>query len=482
MIKYIIKRLLISLVTIWAIATLCFFLLRLLPGNPFILQNPTQMTNAEKMMEYYGLNRPLWQQYLSYMNNLIHLDFGYSITHLGRSVNQVISQYFPITAQLGIQALLVGVPLGMLFGIISAVRRGSALDVGFQISTVIFAAIPGFVLAALLQLVFAVKLEMFPVSQWLSFRHTILPTIAIAIPIICGHTRAMRTLMLEVGKQDYLKTAKAKGVSKFRIIAFHQIRNAILPLITNLGLEIAGVLMGSYVVEKVFSIPGLGSYFVDSISGLDYTMTLGLVVFQSVLVVLANLIVDLLYGVVDPRVRVSYGITTWYSEGTAEYYSIMIPLRAGLITKETALYEIQRRTDDYYRNPTRHLENMESTRMAWKDRRAQKLPYGRGIFFLANCDVKMKEATGGKYGIDDVVLNILELQRQGVTLSNEVFLDEIKKLSGLDLTPDWEIMRTGTHFAPLAGSFGGHFTVCEVPAEEADTGEPCVSYKWEIKK
>lgn len=305
MIKYIIKRLLISLVTIWAIATLCFFLLRLLPGNPFILQNPTQMTNAEKMMEYYGLNRPLWQQYLSYMNNLIHLDFGYSLTHLGRSVNQVISQYFPITAQLGIQALLVGVPLGMLFGIVSAVRRGSALDVGFQISTVIFAAIPGFVLAALLQLVFAVKLEMFPVSQWLSFRHTILPTIAIAIPIICGHTRAMRTLMLEVGKQDYLKTAKAKGVSKFRIIAFHQIRNAILPLITNLGLEIAGVLMGSYVVEKVFSIPGLGSYFVDSISGLDYTMTLGLVVFQSVLVVLANLIVDLLYGVVDPRVRVS---------------------------------------------------------------------------------------------------------------------------------------------------------------------------------
>ena len=177
-----------------------------------------------------------------------------------------------------------------------------------------------------------------------------------------------------------------------------------------------------------------------------------------------------------------YGITTWYSEGTAEYYSIMLPLRAGLITEETALYEIQRRTDDYYRNPTRHLENMESTRLAWKDRRAQKLPYGRGIFFLANCDVKIKRATEGRYGIDDVVLNILELQRQGVTLGNAVFLDEIKKLSGLDLTADWEIMRTGTHFAPLAGSFGGHFTVCEVPAEEADTGEPCVSYQWEIKK
>ncbi|MBR5947152.1 MAG: ABC transporter permease [Clostridia bacterium] len=305
MIKYILKRLLISVITIWAIATLCFFLLRLLPGNPFILANPTQMTNAEKMMDYYGLNRPIWQQYLSYLNNLIHLDFGYSLTHLGRSVNQVIVQYFPITAQLGIQALLLGIPLGMVFGIISAVRRGGAIDIGFQVSTVILAAIPAFVLAALLQLVFAVHLKLFPVSQWLSFKHTILPTIAIAIPIICSHTRSMRTLMLEVGKQDYLKTAKAKGVSKFRIVVFHQIRNAVLPLVTNLGLEVAGVLMGSYVVEQVFSIPGLGSYFVSSISGLDYTMTLGLVVFQSVIVVLANFIVDLLYSVIDPRVRIS---------------------------------------------------------------------------------------------------------------------------------------------------------------------------------
>lgn len=304
MFKYILKRLVISLATIWAIATLCFFLLRLLPGNPFILANPTNMTNAEKMMEYYGLNRPLWEQYLSYLNNLLHLDFGYSLTRLGRSVNHVIAEYFPVTAQLGLQALVFGIPAGTLLGVVSAVRRGDALDIGLQVMTVISAAIPAFVLAALLQLVFSVYLGWFPVSQWASFKHTLLPTLAISIPIICRHTRSMRTLMLEVGKQDYLKTAKAKGISQVRVVFFHQIRNAILPLITNLGLEVAGVLMGSYVVERVFSIPGLGSYFVDSISGLDYTMTLGLVVFQSVLVVLANFIVDLLYGVVDPRVRV----------------------------------------------------------------------------------------------------------------------------------------------------------------------------------
>ena len=304
MTKYIIKRLIISLLTIWAVATVCFFLLRLLPGNPFILQNPLDMKNAEKMMAYYGLDRPLWEQYLSYLDGLIHLDFGYSLTHVGRSVNAVIAQYFPITAQRGVQALLLGRPLGLLLGILSAVRRGGGLDYGCQLSSVVLTAIPSFVLAAVMQLIFGVYLKWFPVSQWLSFRHTILPTLVLSIGVISGHCRSMRTLMLEVGRQDYLKTAKAKGVSNVRVVVFHQIRNAILPMITNMGLEIAGMLMGSYIIEKVFSIPGLGAYFVNSITGLDYTMTLGLVVFQAVIVVAANFIVDLLYGLIDPRVRV----------------------------------------------------------------------------------------------------------------------------------------------------------------------------------
>lgn len=301
--KYILKRFLISLLTIWAVATVCFFLLRLLPGNPFILQNPLDMKNAEKMMAYYGLDRPLWEQYISYLNGLIHLDFGYSLTHVGRSVNAVIVQYFPITAQLGLQALVLGMPLGLLLGIVSAVRRGGALDYSCQLGSVVLTAIPSFVLAAVLQLIFGVYLKWFPVSQWLSFRHTILPTLVLSIGVISGHCRSMRTLMLEVGKQDYLKTAKAKGISNVRVVFFHQIRNAILPMVTNLGLEIAGMLMGSYIIEKVFSIPGLGAYFVTSITGLDYTMTLGLVVFQATIVVFANFIVDLLYGLVDPRVR-----------------------------------------------------------------------------------------------------------------------------------------------------------------------------------
>ena len=302
--KYIVKRFFISLLTIWAIATLCFFLLRLLPGNPFILKDPLNMKNAERLMSYYGLDRPILEQYWSYLVNLVHLDFGYSLTYVGRSVNDVIATYFPITAQLGLQALLVGIPLGMLLGILSAVFRGGRLDYTCQVGTILLTAMPSFVLAALLQLVFCVYLKWLPASQWLSFKHTILPTLILAIGIISGHCRSMRTLMLEVGKQDYLKTAKSKGISKARIVFFHQIRNAILPLITNLGMEIAGTLMGSYIIEKVFSIPGLGAYFVTSITGLDYTMTLGLVVFQATLVVFANFIVDLLYGLVDPRVRI----------------------------------------------------------------------------------------------------------------------------------------------------------------------------------
>ena len=229
MFKYIAKRFLISLATIWAIATICFFLLRLLPGNPFILQNPLDMKNAERMMAYYGLDQPLWHQYLSYMNNLLHLDFGYSLTHLGRSVNDVIVQYFPITAQLGLQALLLGVPVGMLLGILSAVRRGSALDYSFQVMSVISASVPSFILAAVMQLVFGVYLKWFPVSQWLTFRHTILPTLVLSAGIISGHCRSMRTLMLEVGKQDYLKTAKSKGISGVRIVVFHQIRKPFCP-------------------------------------------------------------------------------------------------------------------------------------------------------------------------------------------------------------------------------------------------------------
>jgi oligopeptide transport system permease protein len=289
--RYILRRLIISLATIWAIATVCFFLIRLLPGNPFIVANPLDMTNAEKMMSYYGLDKPLLQQYVVYLGNLVRLDFGYSLKNFGLSVNSAIATYFPITCQLALQALCFGLPTGTLLGIIASVKRGGAVDYSIGVMTILTVALPQYVLAALLQLLFSVKLGWLPVSMWTSFRHTILPTLVLSIGLIAYNSRAMRTLMLEVGQQDYLRTAKAKGLGRVRI--------------TNLGLEVAGLLMGSYVIERVFTIPGLGKYFVDSITSLDYTMALGLAVFQAVVVVFVNFAVDILYCLIDPRVSIA---------------------------------------------------------------------------------------------------------------------------------------------------------------------------------
>lgn len=303
--KYILKRLVISIITIWLIVTVCFFLMRLLPGNPFASTTLMTQDTLDKMMAYYGLDRPLWEQYVTYLKNLLHGDFGYSLKYAGRSVNYVIQSTFPISAQLGIQALCFGVPVGMLLGILAAKRRGRVSDTGINVFVIICTAVPTFIIAALLQYFLAVKLKLLPVAQWKSFQHTILPTICLSLGTIAGHARSMRTLMLEVDRQDYLKTAKAKGLGPVRIVLFHQIRNAIIPMITGLGTEIAGMLMGSYVIEKIFSIPGMGAYFVTSIQGLDYTMVMGLVIFQAVIVVFANFVVDLAYGIVDPRIRVA---------------------------------------------------------------------------------------------------------------------------------------------------------------------------------
>lgn len=305
--KYILKRLVISVVTIWLIATCSFFLIHALPGNPIAINSGKILSQEtmERLTAYYGLDKPLIQQYGTFMKNLLHGDFGYSYKYPGQSVNGIIKSTFPISAQLGLQAYLISIPVGFLLGIIAARKRGKAIDyilVGFS---AIGVSVPVFIIASILQMIFAVDLKWFPVSQWKSFAHTILPTMTLALGSIAGRTRGMRTLMLEIINEDYIKTAKAKGLSNFKIVWSHQIRNAMIPMIPMMGLEIVGMLMGSFVVEQIFAIPGIGSYFVTSIQSLDYTMTLGLTVFMGIFVVAANFIVDLIYGLVDPRIRVT---------------------------------------------------------------------------------------------------------------------------------------------------------------------------------
>ena len=305
--KYIIRRLLISIATIWLIATASFFLVHALPGNP-IAVNSGKILSPEtmaRMVSYYGLDQPLWRQYSIYMNNLLHGNFGYSYKYPGQSVNGIIAKTFPVSAQLGFQAIIISIPVGFLLGIIAARKRGKPVDyilVGFSALGV---SVPVFILAALFQMIFAVKFKLFPVSLWKSFSHTVLPTITLALGSIASRTRGMRTLMLEIIHEDYLKTAKAKGLSNTMIIWKHQIRNAVIPMIPMLGLEIVGLLMGSFVIEQIYAIPGIGSYFVTSVQSLDYTMVLGLTVFLGIFVVAANFIVDLLYGLADPRIRVT---------------------------------------------------------------------------------------------------------------------------------------------------------------------------------
>lgn len=305
MAKYIVKRLVISVITIWLLATISFFLLRTLPGNPFQSEQILSVEMEQKMMAYYGLDKPLSEQYFTYITNLLKGDMGYSLKYTNRTVNSIIKSTFPVSAELGLRALAVALPIGLFLGVSSAKKRGTFVDYTCVFISVIGVSIPSFILGSFLQYIFALKLQVLPMAQWKSSLHTILPTVALTLSLLATLTRVMRASMLEVISQDYVKTAKAKGLQEFKITWSHQIRNAMVPILTMLGPMVASVLMGTFVVEKIFAIPGLGQHFVNSITGLDYTMTMGLVVFYGSFMVTANFLVDIAYGIVDPRIRIN---------------------------------------------------------------------------------------------------------------------------------------------------------------------------------
>ena len=305
MAKYIAKRLIISIITIWLLATISFFLLRTLPGNPFQIDKILSVEMQEKMMSYYGLDKPLVEQYMTYLSNLVKGDLGYSLKYTNRTVNSIIKSTFPISADLGLRALALALPIGLFLGVISAKRRGTAVDYTCVFISVLGVSIPSFILGSFLQYIFALKLQILPIAQWKTSLHTVLPTVALALSLIASLTRIMRASMLEVTTQDYVKTAKAKGLSDFKVTWSHQIRNAMVPILTMLGPMVASVLMGTFVIEKIFAIPGLGQHFVNLITGLDYTMTMGLIVFYGTFMIAANFIVDIGYGLIDPRIRIN---------------------------------------------------------------------------------------------------------------------------------------------------------------------------------
>lgn len=303
MAKYIAKRVVAALLTLWALVTIVFFLVRLMPGDPFTSAKLTEEV-AANMRAYYGFDKPLIVQYFVYMGNLLCGNFGYSMKYTNKTVNYIIGQTFPFSADLGIRSLVLAISIGLVLGIIAARNRGKKIDFFCVIVAVIGTSIPDFIMGAFLQYFFGIKWGLLPVAKYNGIEYTILPALALSFYTLATVSRIMRSSMLEVVQQDYIKTARSKGVSEMRITCKHQIRNAIMPVMTVLGPTVASVLTGTFVIESIFAIPGMGKYYVESVSVNDYSMVLGMTVFYGIFLITANLIVDILYGIADPRVRI----------------------------------------------------------------------------------------------------------------------------------------------------------------------------------
>lgn len=302
--KYILKRLLVSLATVFALATLTFFMLKLLPGDPF-LDPRIPMEIQERQRAYYGLDKPVAEQYFIYMGNLLRGDLGYSLKKTGHTVNDILAVSFPVSAALGLTSLLFSVSTGILFGVLCAQFKNRWPDYLLMMAAVLGVALPSMVIGPILRNLFGVRLGIFPATGWGEPASVIMPAFVLGLGVLAGNTRAMRASMLSVSTQDYITTARAKGLHPAQVVMRHELKNSLVPIITGLGPQIAATLTGSFVVESIFRIPGMGKYFVDSTSNLDYTLIMGLTIFFGSFLVLMNFLVDIAYGFADPRIRFS---------------------------------------------------------------------------------------------------------------------------------------------------------------------------------
>lgn len=306
MLKYIFKRLLAGVLTMVVLITVAFFMMHAMPGGPF---SPTEEKNVpkevlERIAASYGLDQPVWKQYLNYWNNLLHGDLGVSYKTVG-TVNEKIAGHFPYSARVGALAVLFSLLIGIPMGLLAAIHRGKAADMATLVFATIGISVPVFVLSLLLSYLFSVKLDWLPTYGLDSWACYILPVLCLSLNPIAYIARQTRSSMLEALEQDYVRTARAKGVSELMVIAKHALKNALTPVITYLGPLVAGLLTGSFIVESRFAIPGIGYYFVRSISDRDYTMIMGIVIFFGLFVVICNLISDILLAIIDPRVKLA---------------------------------------------------------------------------------------------------------------------------------------------------------------------------------
>jgi oligopeptide transport system permease protein len=304
MLRYVTKRLIYMVITLIVIISVTFFISKMLPGTPFADEKLTPEIRAQ-LFEKYGLDQPILVQYGKYMLNVAQGDLGNSFYFESRPVTQMILERAPVSAFVGVQAVVFGLIVGMVLGIVSALRHNTYWDTLAVLIAVLGVSVPSFVLGPLLQYWLAVKLGLFPPAFFESWWHSVLPSLALSVFVVSTVARFVRSEMLEVLGQDYVTLAKSKGLSGLAVIVRHVLRNAMIPLVTVLAPLTVYLITGSLVIERIFSIPGIGEQFVDSIRVNDYSMILGTTVFLSVLFIVALLIQDILYGIIDPRIRVS---------------------------------------------------------------------------------------------------------------------------------------------------------------------------------
>lgn len=297
------KRLLWMLATLWLVFTVSFFLMRAIPGGPFEADQATDPTIRARIEAQYGFNLPLEEQYWNTLGDVVQGDLGPSFKLRDYTVNELIAQGLPRSLALGTIALLIALCVGVTAGVVSALRRGGWLDRTLMLFATIGIALPNFVIASILILLFVIQLPLFPPAGWGGYRYLILPAICLGAPFAAYVARLTRTGMLDVLGQDWIRTAHAKGLSSKRVVLGHALRGGLLPVASYLGPAVAGILTGSLVIEKIFAIPGIGTYFVQSALNRDYTLSMGCVLLYTVLVSSMNLLVDISYTILDPRVK-----------------------------------------------------------------------------------------------------------------------------------------------------------------------------------
>jgi ABC-type dipeptide/oligopeptide/nickel transport system permease component len=306
--SYTLKRILQGIITVWFIATATFVAMHNVPGDPLSSDRAANETIRANLEARYGLDRPLFEQYLMYMGNMLRGDFGISFTQQNREVNDIIREHFPVSATLGVLAVVFAALGGILMGALTALYRNRLPDYIIMFLVILGISVPSFVFAALGQLSLVnlnamMGFSVLPVAGWGTVSHMLLPALVLGLGTMAYLTRLMRSSMLEVISSDYVRTARAKGVPPARIFTRHQLRNAVMPVITVLGPAIAAITTGGFVVELVFAVPGLGRYFVQAVQQLDYTVIMGTTVFYGTFLVFMVILVDLVYGWIDPRVR-----------------------------------------------------------------------------------------------------------------------------------------------------------------------------------